>query len=371
MQPISSIRLFTLLIALVGPALAQGGATTAAAPAANVAVSSDPVDPAVYNAAMIAGKDLSGIPAGAVRAVGSGVCANVQCGPDVCDRCFETCGNCPTADDIYGCPKAKEWALTFDDGPSQYTGELLDTLKKTNVTAAFFVMGGHVAKYASFVKRAHAEGHLIASHTWSHPHLMSLTNEQVIAEIKMTEDAIVSAIGVRPKYIRPPYGEADARIKGIFKAFGYRNVLWNMDTTDYATLSAGQDKAKIYQSFVDSQTKDTGLNAKNDPGFISLQHDVYQDSINQEETIISYLRQQSHNLVSIATCINDPTPYWDAKTGAPISSTTSTNATTIPKSNERTDVENPGAVQSKASSVGSSTGFALVSLALTSIYMSL
>lgn len=353
-----SIALSLLLGALIHPSAAQGGAATGDN---GVKVSSDPVTPAVYSASMSSGLNLSSIPQIAVKPVGSGTCNNTQCAPGDCEKCWESCGNCAKPDDIYGCPTKGDWALSFDDGPGQYTGEILDTLKKLNVTASFFVMGGHVAKYADFVKRAVSEGHMVGSHTWSHPHLMSLTNEQIIAELKMTDDAIANATGFRPKYIRPPYGEADDRVKAIFQAFGYKSVLWNMDTTDYAILTAKQDKTKIYQAFVDANTKGTDLNAKNDPGFISLQHDVYEDSINQEETIINYLRQQKFRLVPVSTCINDPTPYYDPKTNKPVSATGASTPATPNKDASVTTNGQQGAISGATSSmVGSSAAGVLM-----------
>lgn len=217
--------------------------------------------------------DLSTIPNVPVRPVGSGKCKNAKCDGTDNDQCFETCGNLPTSEDIYGCPKDHQWALTFDDGPSNYTIELLDLLDEHNIKATFCVMGVHVKKYPEIVKRAYESGHQIASHTYSHPHLMSLSNEEIVYELKATEEAIKDAIGIKPKYVRPPFGEADARVKAILKAMGYKVLLWNVDPTDYDVYMKPDASKRIQGAFrMAASGKDTGLNAHEDPGFISLQH---------------------------------------------------------------------------------------------------
>jgi len=217
--------------------------------------------------------NLAAVPNLPVRPIGSGVCENPVCDGTDNDRCFESCGNKPTSDDIYGCPKPKQWSLTFDDGPSNYTADLLDMLDRASVKATFCVMGAHVRKYPEIVKRAYDAGHHIASHTYSHPHLMSLSNDEIIAEMKATEEAIVDAIGVKPSYMRPPFGEADDRVKGLMKAMGYKILLWNADPTDYNIYKEANVADKIKATFVHALGgDDTGLNAHEDPGFISLQH---------------------------------------------------------------------------------------------------
>lgn len=117
------------------------------------------------NSKWLEGIDLSRVPKLPVRPVGSGICPESTCDGDDNDRCFESCGNKPSSDDIYGCPRDHEWALTFDDGPSNYTTELLDYLDKEQIKATFCVMGAHAQQYPDILKRVYESGHQIASHT--------------------------------------------------------------------------------------------------------------------------------------------------------------------------------------------------------------
>lgn len=105
---------------------------------------------------------------------------------------------------------------------------------------------------------------------------MSLTNEEIVNEIKATEEEIEKVIGIKPHYIRPPFGEADTRVKGLMKAMGYKVLLWNVDPTDYDVYMLHNVSAAIQGSFkLATQGGDTGLNLHSDPGFISLQHGMF------------------------------------------------------------------------------------------------
>lgn len=211
---------------------------------------------------------------GEIRPVGSGICESPKCDGSDNEKCFESCGNMATDDDIYGCRDAKTWALTFDDGPSNFTNELLDILEEVDVKATFVVMGAHAKLYPDVLRRAYKSGHQIASHTYSHSHLMSLTNEQIVYEIKATEEAIEDAIGAKPRYIRPPYGEADGRVKNLLKQMGYKILMWNVDPTDYNVHMKVDGGTRILHSFDKAATEgdENYLNVHKDLGFISLQH---------------------------------------------------------------------------------------------------
>ena len=89
----------------------------------------------------------------------------------------------------------KKVYLTFDDGPSDHTAQILDILKKYKVKATFFVVGKHVKWYPDSVIRASKEGHEIGNHTFTHPDISTLSNEQLKTEIKNCEDIIIEKTG--------------------------------------------------------------------------------------------------------------------------------------------------------------------------------
>jgi Polysaccharide deacetylase/Chitin recognition protein len=88
-------------------------------------------------------------------------------------------------------------SMSYDDGPSVYTNGILDALKRVNVTATFFVIGSNINSNEArqTVKRIHDEGHILASHTWSHPDLTTLTSSQIRDEMDKTADLIHEITG--------------------------------------------------------------------------------------------------------------------------------------------------------------------------------
>ncbi|KAK9766232.1 chitin deacetylase [Basidiobolus ranarum] len=312
--------------------------------------------------------DLSNVPNKPLRLSGSGLCKNATCDASDCDRCYESCGNCPRKEDIYGC-EAGEWALTFDDGPSPYTVELLDILAAANVKVTFLMVGSNVVKYPEIVKRAFDEGHQISQHTWSHPHLMSISDEQIVAELRATEDAIFNITGARTAFVRPPYGEADDRVKGVFKAMGYYNLLWNMDTLDWDIVAKNQDAGKIIDSFENALTKGTGLNPFNDPGYISLQHDLYVETVKRVPKIEEILAQHNFHFVLAHDCIN-VAPYQNTPITNSIPSITPINPeidTPTSEPNEVSVAQGSIPIEVSSDAVSGSTIYLSFSLAATAI----
>lgn len=111
-------------------------------------------------------------------------------------------------------------------GPTTFTPQLLTTLKENKVKATFFVMGTNVVQNPTILKQEFDEGHHIASHTWSHQPLTTLSNEQIVAELKWTEKAVFDITGMQMKYVRPPYGDIDNRVRAVIKKLGYIIVDW-------------------------------------------------------------------------------------------------------------------------------------------------
>ncbi|KAH7057832.1 putative chitin deacetylase, partial [Linnemannia elongata] len=122
----------------------------------------------------------------------------------IANECWWTCDGC-AADDITTCAAPNTWGLTFDDGPTTVTPTLLDYLHGQKLSATFFLIGSNVIQYPDTVRRQLKEGHHLASHTWSHHALTTLTNAQIVAEMKWTEKAVMAATGLKLKYMRPPF----------------------------------------------------------------------------------------------------------------------------------------------------------------------
>ncbi|HEY0754017.1 MAG TPA: polysaccharide deacetylase family protein [Ktedonobacteraceae bacterium] len=128
-----------------------------------------------------------------------------------------------------------EIALTFDDGPSlAYTPQVLAILKQYHVKATFFDIGRLVQAYPDLVRQELKGGHDVGNHTWTHADLPLLSPKAIKAQIQQTSAAIEKAIGVRPIYMRPPYGDISARVLPVINDFALTTVIWNDEARDWS-----------------------------------------------------------------------------------------------------------------------------------------
>ena len=96
------------------------------------------------------------------------------------------------------------YLCSFDDGPSPNTPKLMKYLSEKDLTATFFVVGSRAISRPQILQAEYMAGHQLSVHTWSHPSLTTLTNEQIIAELGWTREAIRQIAGVSPNTMRPP-----------------------------------------------------------------------------------------------------------------------------------------------------------------------
>ncbi|KAK9762428.1 chitin deacetylase [Basidiobolus ranarum] len=131
---------------------------------------------------------------------------------------------------------------------------------------------------------------------------MSLSNEEIVAEVKATEEEIFKVIQVKPKYIRVPYGEIDERIRGILTALGYEIVFWNLDTQDWQLENKEytQDENQLLEKF-----RNISHNSTNSSGFISLQHEFLPITSQSLPKIHQILQNKKFDLVSLDQCLGN------------------------------------------------------------------
>ncbi|KAG0263620.1 chitin deacetylase [Mortierella polycephala] len=308
--------------------------------------------------------DLSGAPNIPLRSGAPPECAN----PPAEDECNWTCQQCP-ADDITACSAPNTWGLTFDDGPSTATPTLLDYLKTNKLSATFFVIGSNVINNPDTVKREITEGHHLASHTWSHNALTTLTNEQIVAEMKWTEKAVMDATGLRMKYMRPPYGDINNRVRFVLKKMGYIPVDWTgdaFDTNDWKMPGVTEDQAvtRFTKSLDDYVASDKAK------GFYCLEHDLNAGTVALAQKLIPLGLTRKINIASVAQCEKDAEPYQAGSTapmptvsGVPPPSKTSGpggNSTDSPTSGAITAAPNAAGLMSVAVAAMAVAGAALV-----------
>jgi peptidoglycan/xylan/chitin deacetylase (PgdA/CDA1 family) len=187
-------------------------------------------------------------------------------------------------------------ALTFDDGPHpEHTPVLLDLLRERNIRATFFVLGQRVASKPGIVRRMAAEGHEVASHSWSHPQFTRLKMEAVESQLSRTHDMITKACGVAPKLYRPPYGSISLNQQRIVQqVFGYPAILWDVDTLDWQTP---RNPEKVRDA-VFTQAR---------AGSIVLMHDIHPTTIEAVPEILDGLVERGFHMVTVSELLQHDT----------------------------------------------------------------
>ncbi|WP_066360620.1 polysaccharide deacetylase family protein [Herbidospora mongoliensis] len=189
------------------------------------------------------------------------------------------------------CERYKCIALTFDDGPWPYTPALLDTLKKHKAKATFFVLGRKVESRADMMKRMVDEGHEIGNHTWDHPDLTKLSDEEIMAEIAGTQQIIQETAGITPTFMRPPNGATNSRVGSLMKSLGLPQILWTGSTLDWQARDTKVIKERTLKF------------AKRDA--VILLHDIVPETVKAMETVVDTLTKKGYKLVTVSTILGD------------------------------------------------------------------
>ena len=135
-----------------------------------------------------------------------------------------------------GDPEEKVLYLTFDAGyENGHTEAILDTLKKHDVKAAFFLVGNYLQKNADLVRRMVYEGHIIGNHTMNHPDMSAITEKEAFQkELEGLETLFMDITGKElPKFYRPPQGIYSEENLKLAKELGYKTVFWSLAYKDW------------------------------------------------------------------------------------------------------------------------------------------
>ena len=140
-------------------------------------------------------------------------------------------------DAVYvGDPEEKVLYLTFDAGyENGCTTQILDTLQKHDVKAAFFLVGNYLQKNADLVRRMVDEGHIVGNHTMTHPNMSAITEKEAFQkELQGLESLFKEITGKElPRYYRPPQGVYSEENLKMAKELGYKTVFWSLAYKDW------------------------------------------------------------------------------------------------------------------------------------------
>ena len=174
-------------------------------------------------------------------------------------------------------------ALTFDDGPGEYTEELINCLVENNAKATFFMLGQNVEAYPEIAKKVSDAGMELGNHSYSHPDLVTIGSEAAAQQVSNTDAALKSATGFEATVMRPPGGSFNDSVKA---AIDHPLIIWSIDTRNWATKSEDQ----TYQVVMD--------NAQD--GSVVLMHDIHEWSVKAAIRMIPDLIAKGFKLVTVS-----------------------------------------------------------------------
>ncbi len=174
--------------------------------------------------------------------------------------------------------------LTFDDGPGQYTEELLDILEENGAKATFMMLGQNVELYPETVQRMVSLGCELGNHSWDHPQLTTLSLDEVVSQFERTDQALIEACGQASTVGRAPYGDAN---ESIYEAVGKPFAMWSLDSLDWSYKNVDLD----YDAVINGDLTD---------GSIILMHDIHEPSVEACKLIIPELIERGYRLVTFS-----------------------------------------------------------------------
>ena len=196
------------------------------------------------------------------------------------------------------CQSPGMFAMTFDQGPSIYTGAILDAFASRNAKATFHPVVTYLseATVVANLQRAAAEGHTIGLSIEANVDLSSQSDTDIMGTIDSRANTIKSIIGVKPYFLRiPNYSNmTDSQINLIFSK-GYILTTYNLDSYDYASPNVLQSFKNVLE-VLSNNTKGA---------FISVQRDYIQDSANATPDILDYISSKGYSLVPLDKCIRN------------------------------------------------------------------
>lgn len=180
----------------------------------------------------------------------------------------------------------KEIILTFDDGPDpEKTPRLLDALAKHKISAVFFVIGRNAVRYPKIVQRAIKEGHLIGSHTYSHPHLPSMNYFDAKREIMKGHEAMLEASqGIDSRFFRYPGGCRAALLDSFLQRNSMHSFFWDIDSHDHKT----KNPFDLCMITIDK--------IKKSQGGILLFHDTLQQTVDMADMLLKNIVNLNYNI---------------------------------------------------------------------------
>lgn len=183
-------------------------------------------------------------------------------------------------------PQKPMIALTFDDGPSQYTWDIVKTLADHHARATFFVIGNRVETHQAAIEYVLANHNEIGSHTFDNSSLKGVSREEIWAQVENTDWIMWDKHSYRISLVRLPYDSETTEALDVLKEKEHPAIHWSLDSSDWSS----KDKNAIVETVL-ANVKD---------GDIVLLHDIYEPTAQAVAEIVPQLSEQGYQLVTVS-----------------------------------------------------------------------
>lgn len=174
-------------------------------------------------------------------------------------------------------------AITFDDGPSKYTWEILTLLQEYNANGTFFVLGNKAKAYQETLQEALKQGNEIGNHSYNHKWLTRLDVEDFKEQIDKTQSLIQELTGYTPALLRPTYGSVNKKIRN---STDLKVVLWDVDSLDWKIKDSKKIASRVLKDVEDMD--------------IILFHDTHKRTIEALKIILQELQNKEYQFVTVS-----------------------------------------------------------------------
>ena len=200
------------------------------------------------------------------------------------------------ADIVTKCQRSGMFAMTWDDGPADFTSQLLDILSKKQVKTTFHLSTQHLTdpNVQSMVQRIAGEGHLIGLRTEPDWNMFQMSDDMIKAVIARAGNTLANFSRHYPKFIRLPYKGWDDRVRRAVEETGAIITQHNIESYDYTG-----NADRIYNSFQLA----VSLKAPGSGNFISVQRDSIQGSVGVTSKLIDLIKENGYEIVTLDKCI--------------------------------------------------------------------
>lgn len=178
-------------------------------------------------------------------------------------------------------------SFTYDDGPSEYTSDILKTLELNNSSATFFMIGSKMSDNEKTIIEIDGSNSEIGMHGYTHKDLNELSEDEILSELNTANIIFESITNKTINYLRPPYGRYNEYISNL----GYKIILWNIDPKDWLV----KDSNKIYNNVIQNACD----------GCIVLMHDTYKETLEATKKLLPALNEMGYEVVSISKLLTE------------------------------------------------------------------